>query len=68
MFFGRVQSVHSRHLYVGHHQIRTTILYYLKAFKPIARQHDGCTQAIQEQTQIPARIVLIFHNDNREIA
>src|SRR6202011_6155122 len=55
-------------LYVGHHQVWTTILCCLKAFKPIPRQHDGCTPAIQEQTQIPARIVIIFHNDNREIA
>jgi hypothetical protein len=30
--------------------------------------HDVCTHLIQEQTQIPACVVIIFHDDNREIA
>src|SRR5580704_12150034 len=41
--------------------------YCVEAFRRIPRQQDGCTQVIQEQSQIPSRVVMIFHNDNRQI-
>ena len=67
-FTQQPEAVHSRHSNVGHHQIRMVIFYCLEAFKRIPRHHDVCTHLIQEETQIPARVVMIFHNDNREIA
>jgi hypothetical protein len=63
----QLEAVHSRHFNVGHHQIGTVTFCCLKAFEPIPGQHDICTDLLQEETQIPARIVMIFHDNNCEI-
>jgi hypothetical protein len=57
-FTQQLEAVHSRHLNVGHHQIRVAIFCCLKSFNPIPRQHDVGTQAIQEQNHLSARIVM----------
>jgi hypothetical protein len=66
-FTHQLEAVHSRHINVGQRQIRKVIFYCVEAFRRIPRQQDVCAQVIQEQTQIPSSVVMIFHNENREI-
>jgi hypothetical protein len=62
----QLKAVYSRHINVGQHQIWKVLFYCVEAFRRIPRQQDICTQVIQEQSQIPSRVVMIFHNDNRQ--
>ncbi len=62
----KFEAVHSGHFNIGQHQVRMTIFYSVE--RRIPRQHDVYTQLLQEETQIPSYVVMIFHNDNRKIA